>query len=325
MTPADIVAVAAFFSIVVAGMLLSTLRDVARRRPGPRIQERMQHIRQLRIVNQRVATPVENVELFSRPKNYGTLTAWFAERVQRVKTVSGTGGLRLIGLGAFAAAAIAAIVVAFAPTPGWSRPLILIGAPVLVVRMSYRFLIEQFRARFLAVFPDTLDLIIRAVRAGIPVVQAISIAGQETQEPVRSTFRTMGDSLLLGADLKDVLDRATEELQIADFSFFSVCLMLQRETGGSLGETLENLSGIIRTRRDIRIKTRALTAEGRIASKFISAVPFAITGLLFLVNRPYIELLFNTRAGHKMLTLAAVLLVIGLAMIRKISNLDTSR
>jgi Flp pilus assembly protein TadB len=175
------------------------------------------------------------------------------------------------------------------------------------------------------VFPDTLDLVIRAVRAGIPVVHAISTAGQEAEEPVRSTFRTMGDSLRLGVDLKEVLDKAVANLQIADFSFFAVCLLLQRETGGNLGETLENLSTIIRTRRDIRLKTRALTAEGRIASKIISAVPFVITGFLYVVNRPYVNLLFHTRAGHKMLTLAAVLLVVGLTLIQKISKLDTSR
>jgi Flp pilus assembly protein TadB len=104
-----------------------------------------------------------------------------------------------------------------------------------------------------------------------------------------------------------------------------VCLVLQRETGGNLSETLENLSSIIRMRRDIRMKTKALTAEGRIASKIISAVPFAIMAFLYVVNRPYVELLFHTRAGHKMLILAAVLLTVGLSMIRKISNLDTSR
>jgi Flp pilus assembly protein TadB len=220
---------------------------------------------------------------------------------------------------------LAIIVIRLAPLPGWSHPFVYAGAPIAAIRVTYRFLIGRFRARFLQVFPDTLDLVIRAVRAGIPVVHAISTAGQEAEEPVRSTFRTMGDSLRLGVDLKEVLDKAVANLQIADFSFFAVCLLLQRETGGNLGETLENLSTIIRTRRDIRLKTRALTAEGRIASKIISAVPFVITGFLYVVNRPYVNLLFHTRAGHKMLTLAAVLLVVGLTLIQKISKLDTSR
>ncbi|WP_122878893.1 type II secretion system F family protein, partial [Burkholderia pseudomallei] len=242
------------------------------------------------------------LQLFTRTHGEGeggALRAWLRARGEHVRTAAGGGGVRAI---AFAAALAA-------------------GA----ARAVYRILIGRFKQRFLSVFPDALDLIIRAVRAGIPVAQAIGTAGRESEEPVRATFRAMGDALRVGADLKDVLEQQAERLQLADFSFFGVCLVLQRETGGNLTETLENLSGIIRTRRDIRMKTRALTAEGRIASKIIAAVPFAIAGFLFVVNRPYVNLLFHTRAGHKMLILAAVLLTVGLAMIRKIANLDTSR
>jgi tight adherence protein B len=325
MTPADIVAAGVFIAIVLAGMIVSSLRDMARSRPRRRIQDRMSQLQRMRVASQLPATPDASGELFERPQDHGVLKAWFQLRVQRVRAVSGAGGIRLVCASAVVGAVIAFIVVRLAPLPGWSHPFIYAGMPVVAVRLTYRFLIARFRTQFLAVFPDTLDLIIRAVRAGIPAVQAISTAGHEAEEPVRSTFRTIGDSLRLGADLNEVLDKAVERLQIADFSFFAVCLLLQREAGGNLGETLENLAGIIRTRRDIRLKTRALTAEGRIASKIISAVPFAITGFLYVINRPYVDLLFNTRAGHKMLTLATVLLVIGLALIQKISKLDTSR
>ncbi|MEZ0603889.1 type II secretion system F family protein [Paraburkholderia sp. IW21] len=325
MTPADIVAAGAFVAIVLAGMLISSLRDLARRRPRRLIQDRMTQLHRMRVASLQPETADASGELFERPKDYGMFQTWFQRRVQRIKAVSGASGIRLVCGGFIVSALIAAVVVRFAPLPGWSYPFIYLGTPLIAVRLTYRVLIARFRTRFLQVFPDTLDLIIRAVRAGIPVVQAISTAGQEAEEPVRSAFRTMGDSLLLGADLKEVLDKAVGHLQIADFSFFAVCLLLQRETGGNLGETLENLSTIIRTRRDIRLKTRALTAEGRIASKIISAVPFVITGFLYVVNRPYVDLLFHTRAGHKMLTLATVLLVVGLSMIQKISRLDTSR
>ncbi|WP_017235392.1 type II secretion system F family protein [Pandoraea sp. B-6] len=325
MTPPDIVAVAAFVAIVLAGSIVSSLRDMARHRPQRRIRDRMTQLHRMRVATQQPASADSIGELFERPNDYGVFQRWFQRRVQRVKAVSGTAGIRLICMSGFGSAVLAFIVIRLAPLPGWSHPLIYAGAPMVAIRVTYRFLIGRFRARFLLVFPDTLDLIIRAVRAGIPVVQAISTAGQEAEEPVRSTFRTMGDSLRLGVDLKEVLDKAVASLQIADFSFFAVCLLLQRETGGNLGETLENLSAIIRTRRDIRLKTRALTAEGRIASKIIAAVPFVVTGFLYIVNRPYVNLLFHTRAGHKMLTLAAVLMLVGLALIQKISKLDTSR
>ncbi|VBT48493.1 type II secretion system protein [Burkholderia pseudomallei] len=221
----------------------------------------------------------------------GALRAWLRARGEHVRTAAGGGGVRAIAFASALAALAGFVGASFAGFAPWLP----------------------------------LDLIIRAVRAGIPVAQAIGTAGRESEEPVRATFRAMGDALRVGADLKDVLEQQAERLQLADFSFFGVCLVLQRETGGNLTETLENLSGIIRTRRDIRMKTRALTAEGRIASKIIAAVPFAIAGFLFVVNRPYVNLLFHTRAGHKMLILAAVLLTVGLAMIRKIANLDTSR
>ncbi|RXZ36346.1 pilus assembly protein [Oxalobacteraceae bacterium CAVE-383] len=329
MTPADIVAIGAFFMILMIGMMVASLRDMLRRRPKQRIRGKIDELAG-DVARQRKAgpeTPAQQ-QLFSQqrsPWGDGRLLAWWRKHVERVRAVSGAGGMRLITAIALISIIVSLIIIQLGSPPPWIRPFIIIGLLLLAVRNTYLFLIERFRTRFLTVFPETLDLIIRAVRAGIPVVQAISTAGRETDEPVRATFRTMGDALRLGADLDEVLDHAVKRLQIADFSFFSVCLLLQRETGGNLAETLENLAGIIRSRRDIRLKTKALTAEGRLSTNIISAVPFAITGMLYLVNRPYIEVLFNTRAGHKILTLAAVLLTIGLWMVRKMSQLDTSR
>ncbi|CAJ5334948.1 type II secretion system protein [Burkholderia pseudomallei] len=280
----------------------------------------------------RLAAPARasrvGLQLFTRTHGEGeggALRAWLRARGEHVRTAAGGGGVRAIAFASALAALAGFVGASFAGFAPWLRLALAAALAAGAARAVYRILIGRFKQRFLSVFPDALDLIIRAVRAGIPVAQAIGTAGRESEEPVRATFRAMGDALRVGADLKDVLEQQAERLQLADFSFFGVCLVLQRETGGNLTETLENLSGIIRTRRDIRMKTRALTAEGRIASKIIAAVPFAIAGFLFVVNRPYVNLLFHTRAGHKMLILAAVLLTVGLAMIRKIANLDTSR
>jgi Flp pilus assembly protein TadB len=330
MTPADVVAAGAFFAILIAGMMVSSLRDMARRRTAPRIRSRIDELG-ADVARQRKGgprKPEQEQELFSRRRHTGdsgALLSWLQKHAQRVRVVSGGSGFRLIAAVAIITFIAALVGVKLASAPEWAGAIAVIGLPLFAVRATYRFLIARFRTRFLTAFPDTLDLIIRAVRAGIPVVQAISTAGREADEPVRSTFRTMGDALRLGADLPEVLDQAVKRLEIADFAFFSVCLLLQRETGGNLAETLENLASIIRSRRDIRLKTKALTAEGRLATNIISAVPFAITGMLYIVNRPYIELLFITPAGHKILTLSAVLLTIGLWMVRKISQLDTSR
>jgi tight adherence protein B len=327
MTPADVVAAGSFFTIVIAGLLVRALREMARQRPGARIQTRVVTLRDPRDAVKVERDDKEKYPLFHlkrRPSNQAALAA-FAAWHERVQTVGGTGGIRTICVAAAVALGACAIGTSFLSIAPLLRVPACIAITLLAVRTTYLWMVARFRQRFLAALPDTLDLIIRAVRAGIPVVQAICTAGAESEEPVRSTFRTMGDALLVGAELKDVLEQAAQRLQLADFSFFSVCLILQRETGGNLGDTLENLAGIVRMRRDIRAKSKALTAEGRLASKMIAAVPFSIMGFLYLVNRPYLSVLTRTHAGHKILVLAAVLLTVGLWMIRKISNLDTSR
>lgn len=328
MTPADVVAAGAFFAIVIAGLFMRSLREMARRQPTQRIALRVAALRDPQAASRQTPSDKPSHQLVSLDRHHGDEPAWqawlYAKR-QRIETIAGAAGVRKIVIVAVLAGLVSFVAASLAGLPFWTRALGALVDTLIAVRAVYVVIIARFKQRFLAVFPDTLDLIIRAVRAGIPAVQAICTAGIESEEPVRSTFRAMGDALLVGAEVKDVLEQAAERLQLADFSFFAVCLVLQRETGGNLAETLENLAAIVRTRRDIRAKTKALTAEGRIASKIISGVPFFIMGFLYLVNRPYVSLLFNTRAGHKMLVLAAVLLTIGLSLIRKISNLDTSR
>lgn len=327
MNAANVVAVGAFFAILIAGLIVRAVREIARQRPSARIRARVATLRDERRPGKPEHDNSEQQLLHPKRRigDQAVLLAMFAAWHERVRAVGGPGGMRTICLVIAAAFFVSLIGTSFVSmTPSVRLP-ISIGIAGIAGRAVYRWMVARFRLRFLAGFPDTLDLVIRAVRAGIPVAQAIGTAGVESEEPVRATFRTMGDALLVGAELKDVLQQAAVRLQISDFSFFSVCLILQRETGGNLGETLENLSAIVRARRDIRAKSKALTAEGRLASKMIAAVPFTLMAFLYLVNRPYLNTLTHTHAGHKILTLAAVLLTIGLWMINKISNLDTSR
>ena len=213
----------------------------------------------------------------------------------------------------------------FMPLPGYVKPLLMVGLPLVGTHMSYSFLVERFKRRFLDGFPDLIDMIVRAVRAGIPVPQVISSAVDECPEPLRHEFKLLGDGLKLGMDLEQVLIVAIRRIEIADFSFFCVCLLLQRETGGQLGETLENLASIVRTRREIRQKTTALTGEARITTKILAAIPIIIISLLYALNRAYVLVLFDTPTGKKLLTFAAISVVLGIWVINKMSKLDTSR
>jgi len=325
MSPDNVVAIAAFFAILMAGLLILALRDMHRTQSGSLIKERMAHVTASQNVSQTVQAIDDADDLFHRQQKQRFANKWLAARIKRIYSVSGTKGVRMLWGSFFVSIVLALLMIWLFDVAFWWKLLILIGVPIFLTRFVYKYMIGRFRTQFLSRVPDTIDLIVRAVRAGIPAVQAISVAGNDAEEPVRSEFRLMGDSLRLGIDLKDVLNDAVERIQIADFSFFSVCLLLQRETGGALTETLENLATIVRSRRDMRLKIRALTGEGRMTTQIIAAIPFVTLSALYVANRGYVMVLFTTTGGRHLLMVASVLMLVGMLLIHKIANLETSR
>ncbi|MBK3800327.1 hypothetical protein GAY33_13955 [Azospirillum brasilense] len=193
------------------------------------------------------------------------------------------------------------------------------AAPV-AGRMTVHSLVARRRREFLEGLPDAIDLIVRSVRAGIPVTAAMTLVGQEVQEPVRGEFKRLSDSVAIGIDLKEALDRTAERVRLPDFDFFVICLMIQRETGGQLAETLQNLSDILRRRKDLRRKQRALTAEGRVSAKIVAAIPFVAGFGLFVLNPNYARKLIDDPTGNRMLLAASVALGLGLLVIARMTR-----
>jgi Flp pilus assembly protein TadB len=324
MNAVDLITFCAFAVVLLVGIMMLVLQDMRKQRPDARIQARVQadfpasgaHGRDKRH---------DDPDLFTFSRNDHLISRWFGPKIARLKTVAGASGVRIVVITAVVCEIVALVMSNFLPLPALAKPALLLGLPLLGAVQSYRFLVERFKRRFLEGFPDLIDLIVRAVRAGVPVTHVMGIAANECAEPLKSEFRLMGDALKVGLDLEEVLDTAVLRIGIADFSFFCVCLLLQRETGGQLGETLENLAGIVRRRREIRQKTRALTGEARITTKILASVPFVILGSMFLLNRAYLMVLFKTSAGQKLLMCAGICLVIGLSVVHKMSKLDTAR
>lgn len=322
----DLVTAGCFICVVVFGVMWMIVQDMRSKRPNALIQARVASFQpasaEKRSKNDALLAAAAGVK-GAAPRN--AVSRWFDARRSRLDTVAGHQGMRIMITASAIALAAGIGIAMFAPLPDFARPIVLIGIPVFVTVRTYTTLVERFRSRFLAGFPDVIDLIVRAVRAGVPVPQVMSTASGECPEPLSSEFKRMGDSLQMGLDMKEVLDVAMRRIQIADFSFFCVCLLLQRETGGQLGETLENLSGIVRTRREIRQKTKALTGEARITTKILAAIPVVIISGMYLINRDYIMVLFNTDSGRHLMTFAVISTVLGVLVINKMSNLDTSR
>jgi tight adherence protein B len=171
-----------------------------------------------------------------------------------------------------------------------------LGLPHLVVAI----LIGRYRARFLAGFPDAVDLIVRGIKAGLPVTESIATVAREMSQPIAGEFGRITDAVRFGRPLDEVLWETARRLAMPEFNFFVISLSIQRETGGNLSETLGNLSDILRRRRQIRLKVRALSSEAKASAYILGALPFLMFGMVYLANPTYAMTLFNDPRGIAM-------------------------
>lgn len=245
----------------------------------------------------------------------------FAQLEGALAPAGGWSAVRPVALGGVVGAA-AALFLGLRALPLPIALLLAIAAGMLAARQILMMLTHRHTIRFLDRLPDAIDLVVRATRAGIPVTEAIVAAGLETEEPVRSEFRRVGDSVSIGVDLRDALRAAARRVKLPDFDFFVVALIVQRETGGQLAETLGNLSDILRKRKEMRLKVKALTAEGRMSAIIVAALPFVTGGLIFAIDPNYILLLFNDPTGHILLAIAGGCLGLGMFVIGRMTKAE---
>jgi Flp pilus assembly protein TadB len=225
------------------------------------------------------------------------------------------GPQRLIAVGIAAAAAAGFVCVA--TSVNLVLAITLSGAAAAgASALLLRFAQTRYQRQFLAIFPDALDLIVRAVRSGLPAPEAMELAAREVRPPVGTEFQQILDELRVGTEMEEALQRSADRIRVPDFRLFAVSLLLQRQTGGGIAETLSNLSGIIRQRKAVRMKARALTAEAQASAAVIATTPFVAGVGLFVINRDLTSVLFIDPRGRFLLGIAVASLLIGLATMR---------
>ncbi len=165
--------------------------------------------------------------------------------------------------------------------------------------------------KFTAQFPEAIDLIVRGLRAGLPVTESISAVASEMQPPIATEFGIISDEIRLGKTLDEALWATAKRLDTPDFKFFVISLSVQQETGGNLAETLTNLSEILRGRTKLKLKIRAMISEGKASAYIIGALPFLMCGILSLMNWKYMSVMFTNPSGQIALAGAAVWMGIG--------------
>jgi tight adherence protein B len=175
---------------------------------------------------------------------------------------------------------------------------------------------------FIALFPDAIDLMVRALRSGLPISEAIVGAGREIADPVGCELRLVENGMRLGRDLEALLWDIAKRIDTPEFRFFIIALSVQRETGGNLAETLANLAEALRRRRQMRAKVRAMSSETRATTMILGGLPLVVIGLLMLTSPDYLRPLFHDARGHILCAIAVSMLVTGVAIMNKMARFD---
>lgn len=205
-------------------------------------------------------------------------------------------------------AAFARVAVSFIGPIGWAAAPVIC---VLLTRSFYGWFKDRLVATLFRQFPDALATIVRAVRVGLPIVDALRVVARETPEPTAREFATVVAQTAIGVPLADALREMAERNNLPEYRFFATALSLQSQTGGGLTETLENLADTIRKRVAAKMRGHALAAEARMSSYILGALPLVTGALLTATNPGYMEVMFTDPSGRNLLLFAAVLLTAG--------------
>jgi len=176
--------------------------------------------------------------------------------------------------------------------------------------------------RFLEEFPNALDIIVRAVKSGLPLNDGIRLIANESQEPVRSEFRRIVEAQQVGLSIPEASMRMSETMPCPEASFFGIVIQIQAQAGGNLAEALGNLSRVLRDRKKMKAKVKALSMEAKASAAIIGALPFIVTLLVYLSSPTYIMILFTTTSGHMIIGIGLFWMSIGILVMRKMINFD---
>lgn len=186
--------------------------------------------------------------------------------------------------------------------------------PLLIVLHAKGRRLERIAAQL----PDALDLIGRAVRAGHAFPTALKMVGDEMSDPIAAEFRTTFDEVNFGISMQDALLNLATRVPSTDLRYFVIAVIIQRETGGNLGELLDNISGIIRARMKLLGQVRVLSAEGRMSAWVLSLLPFGAGFMIWATNPGYLTILLTDPMGKKMIVSCVFMMVTGVLVMRKI-------
>jgi tight adherence protein B len=191
-----------------------------------------------------------------------------------------------------------------------------------VPRWLLAFLKKRRESRFLEALPDAVDIIVRGVKAGLPLLDCIKMITQEAPDPLKTEFRMIMETQAIGMPLGEACSKLYERTPLPEANFFGIVVAIQQKAGGNLSEALGNLSKVLRDRKKMRAKIQAMSQEAKASAAIIGALPIAVMILVYITSPQYISLLFTNSMGHIMLAGSAVWMTMGVLVMKKMINFD---
>jgi tight adherence protein B len=207
------------------------------------------------------------------------------------------------------------------------------GSPLLAALVAVcggaglpQFALKRLRSRritkFIANFPNAIDIIVRGVKSGLPLGDTMRIAANESDEPVRGEFRRIMQAMTIGLTLPEAVERMAQRVPVAETNFFAIVISIQGQAGGNLSEALGNLSRVLRERKKMKAKIVAMSMEAKASAAIIGLVPFVVVGALYVSSPKYVSLLWTTGHGRMIAGIAVGWMAIGVAMMKKMVSFD---
>ncbi len=191
-----------------------------------------------------------------------------------------------------------------------------------IPRWLLSFLKKRRESKFLNGFPDAVDIIVRGVKAGLPLLDCLKMIATESPEPVKSEFRMIIETQAVGMPLGDACQKLYEEMPVPEANFFGIVISIQQKSGGNLAEALGNLSRVLRDRKKMKAKIQAMSQEAKASASIIGSLPLAVMTLVYLSSPQYIALLWTEPLGRVMLAASAFWMFTGVMVMKKMINFD---
>ena len=216
---------------------------------------------------------------------------------------------------------VSVAVLAFATHKPWYVAVLgAFGVGLGLPRWVVGFLTRRREKKFTLEFANAIDVIVRSVRTGLPTNEALKIVAKESPNPVGSEFTALVEGMKVGVTLEQGLKRMFDNMPTPEVSFFAIVMTVQQKTGGNLSEALSNLAFVLRDRKRLEGKIKAMSSEAKASAGIIGSLPPVVMGLTYITSPDYIMLLFTQRAGNLILVGCGIWMGIGIAVMRKMIN-----